>query len=121
MEGPGSLLRARRLVRATAAASRSVTVWAPTAQAVDARTSDPSGFCDRRVDALFARAASAQSLSPAAAPALWRRAGRAVLAQAPAIPVSVQNLRDVTFASRRAGDFEHHPEWGVLLDQLWVR
>jgi len=27
----------------------------------------------------------------------------------------------ITFVSKRVGNFEYHPEWGVLLDQLWVK
>jgi hypothetical protein len=38
----------------------------------------------------------------------------------------VVSLRDVAVAgvdeplSRRLGDYEYSPQWGVLLDQLWV-
>jgi hypothetical protein len=38
---------------------------------------------------------------------------------APAVPLV--NRRIVTFVSRRVGNHQHHPMWGTLLDQLWVR
>jgi hypothetical protein len=25
------------------------------------------------------------------------------------------------FLSKRAGDYQFHPLWGILIDQLWVR
>jgi YVTN family beta-propeller protein len=81
--------------------------------------SDPSGFCDPAVDRLLAQAESTQAQNPAAAIALWQQAERAILAQAPLVPL--YNPRNVTFVSKRVGNFAYHPQWGVLLDQLWVR
>ena len=83
------------------------------------RNQDPSEFCDHTVDRLLAAATAAQAQNPAAAPALWNRAERAILEQAPLVPGYTQE--DVTFLSRRVGNFQFHPQWGVLLDQLWVR
>jgi hypothetical protein len=31
------------------------------------------------------------------------------------------NRRSVTLVSKRVGNYQHHPMWGTLLDQLWVR
>jgi hypothetical protein len=31
------------------------------------------------------------------------------------------NLRDVQLVSRRVGNYQYHPLWFTLLDQLWVR
>jgi hypothetical protein len=31
------------------------------------------------------------------------------------------NGQNVSFVSKRVGNFEYNPQWGVLLDQLWVR
>jgi YVTN family beta-propeller protein len=80
---------------------------------------NPSEFCDHSVDRLFAQALSAQATNPAAATALWQRAERAILAQAPIVPA--YNQQDVSFVSKRVGNFEYNPQWRVLLDQLWIR
>jgi hypothetical protein len=31
------------------------------------------------------------------------------------------NRRLTDFASERVGNFQYHPQWGVLLSQLWVK
>jgi peptide/nickel transport system substrate-binding protein len=59
---------------------------------------DPSGFCSRAVDRLIARAEATQAQNPAAATELWQRAERAILAQAPVVPL--YNADDVTRSSR---------------------
>jgi hypothetical protein len=38
---------------------------------------------------------------------------------APAVPFA--NLRAVTLVSERVGNYQYHPLWGTLIDQLWVR
>jgi peptide/nickel transport system substrate-binding protein len=78
-----------------------------------------SEFCDPAVDHLFSHAELVQSTNPAAATALWQRAERAILAQAPAVPL--YNQENVAYVAKRVGNFEYHPQWGVLLDQLWVK
>ena len=80
---------------------------------------DPSGLCDPTVDRLLAEATAAQASNPAAAPALWQKAERAILALAPIVPTD--NSQNVAFLAKRVGNFQYHPQWGVLLDQLWVR
>jgi peptide/nickel transport system substrate-binding protein len=75
-------------------------------------------FCDQAVDRLFVKAEAAQATDPAAAPALWQQAERAVLLQAPVVPVD--NGQSVAFVAKRVGNFQYHPEWDVLLDQLWL-
>ena len=30
------------------------------------------------------------------------------------------NLTDVAFVSELVGNYQRHPQWGTLLDQLWV-
>jgi YVTN family beta-propeller protein len=84
-----------------------------------ATNADPSGFCNPAVDRLLSQAQATQAENPAAATALWQRAERAILAQAPVVPL--YNARNVAFVSRHVGNFAYHPQWGVLLDQLWVR
>jgi peptide/nickel transport system substrate-binding protein len=80
---------------------------------------DPSEFCDRKIDARMERAAALQAEDPSAANVLWQRIERDILAQAPMVPTS--NRRSVDFVAARVGHYEYHPQWGVLLDRLWVR
>ncbi len=80
---------------------------------------DPSRFCNPAIDRQMDQALALQATDPAAADELWARIDRALTDEAPwvgyATPASVRFLSD------RAGNFQHHPVWGVLLDQLWVR
>ena len=78
-----------------------------------------SEFCNPRIDAEIRHASQVQVLDPPAATLLWQKVGRDILAQAPTIPT--YNGRAVTFVSSRVGNFEYHPQWAVLLDQLWVK
>jgi peptide/nickel transport system substrate-binding protein len=80
---------------------------------------DPSELCDPAIDRLLARATTAQSENTAAASALWQKAERAILARAPLLPTD--NQQNVALLSKRTGNFQYSPEWGVLLDQLWVK
>ncbi len=38
---------------------------------------------------------------------------------APAVPLV--NRRSVTLVSERVGNYQHHPVYGTLFEQLWVR
>jgi YVTN family beta-propeller protein len=76
-------------------------------------------FCDRSIDAQIARAAAAQAQDPAAATVLWQKVERSLLAQAPLVPA--YNRRNVDFVSKRVGNYQYNPQWGVVLDQLWVK
>lgn len=76
-----------------------------------------SEFCDRRVDAAIARAAGEQD--SAVATASWQRVEKALLAQAPVVPAF--NGSNVDFVSERVGNYAYNPQWGLLLDQVWVR
>lgn len=31
------------------------------------------------------------------------------------------NLKATDFVSKRVGNYQHHPEFDLLIDQLWVR
>jgi YVTN family beta-propeller protein len=76
-----------------------------------------SGVCDRRLDALVARAYRAPD--PATADVLWDRVERRLSILAPAVPLL--HGRRLTILSDRAGNVQNHPLWGPLLDQVWVR
>ena len=80
---------------------------------------DPSGFCDREIDAQMERAAALQAVDSSAANVLWQQIERELLFQAPMVPTS--NRRSVDFVAEGVGHYAYHPQWGVLLDQLWVK
>jgi YVTN family beta-propeller protein len=83
------------------------------------RTTNPSGFCSRSLDRLFRHASAVEALNPPAAGALWQRAERLILAQAPVVPT--YNRQNVDLLSKRVGNYQYHPQWGALVDQFWVR
>jgi YVTN family beta-propeller protein len=83
------------------------------------RTTNASEFCNRSVDRLLRRAATVQALDPPAARVLWQRAERAILALAPMVPT--YNKQNVDLLAKRVGNYQYHPQWGALVDQLWVR
>jgi YVTN family beta-propeller protein len=75
-----------------------------------------SRFCDTGVDAELAAAGAARRPE---ADARWQHAyGR--IADAAAV-VPLVNRRTVALVSGRVGNYQQHPLWGPLLDQLWVR
>jgi peptide/nickel transport system substrate-binding protein len=81
------------------------------------QSSNVSEFCDRAIDAAIARAAAQQD--PAAATVLWQRVEEALLARAPVVPA--YNRSHVDFVSKRLGNYQYNPQWGLLLDQAWVK
>jgi DNA-binding SARP family transcriptional activator/ABC-type transport system substrate-binding protein len=84
-----------------------------------ALTSNVSQFCDRALDRRMARASKLQATDPARAGDEWARVDRAIVDAAAAVPYA--NGLDVTLLSKRVGNYQFNPMWGVLLDQLWVR
>jgi len=83
----------------------------------DSNNFNYSGFCAADVDAAIASAE--QTLDPRAGAELWAAADRKVTDAAPSVPFA--NPRMVTLVSERVGNYQFHPLWGVLPDQLWVR
>jgi peptide/nickel transport system substrate-binding protein len=81
--------------------------------------SPQSGFCDAGIDEMIGRAAQIQFEDPVAAAALWAEVDRAVVDQAPYLWLA--NPIAIEFVSERVGNFQFRAEWGVLLDQIWVR
>jgi ABC-type transport system substrate-binding protein len=71
------------------------------------------------VDKLAREAQAAQPTDPAASRRIWARMDRAVTDQAPWVPVS--NYASTVFVSARARNSQVHPNYGPLLDQIWVR
>jgi peptide/nickel transport system substrate-binding protein len=75
-------------------------------------------FCDRRLDAQINSALAKQSEDPALATKDWAAIDRTVVNDAAVVPFA--NLLEADFVSKRVGNFEYNPQWGVLIDQLWV-
>jgi peptide/nickel transport system substrate-binding protein len=78
-----------------------------------------AGRCDRTVDAGIERALELETSDPKAANRLWAQIDRRIVDQAPWLPTI--NLNTVDFLSERVGNYQFHPQWGLLLDQLWVK
>jgi peptide/nickel transport system substrate-binding protein len=77
---------------------------------------NPEAFCDQELErrvgaALRARGAEAERR--------WQGVYGRLADVAPAVPLV--NRRSVTLVSERVGNHQHHPMWGTLYDQLWVR
>ena len=83
------------------------------------RATQPSFFCDRRIERAIGRAVRAQVADPPTAQQLWARIDRRLVRAAPWVPLYTFNSAD--FVSRRVGNYQYNPQWGVLLDQLWVK
>ena len=76
-------------------------------------------FCDPRIDAQARQALTLETANPEAAAGRWSVIDRELAGEAPW--VSLYNPRDVTVLSSRAGNYQFHPYWALLIDQLWVR
>ena len=82
-------------------------------------TTDGSEFCDPAVDRQISQAAVLQAVDPRAAAARWAQLDRQLTDQAVFLPTVTPN--EVDLVSRRAGNYQYNPVWGVLVDQLMVR
>jgi ABC-type transport system substrate-binding protein len=67
----------------------------------------------------MSRAAAAQAVDPVRATRLWARVDQMLTARAAAVPLIHRSA--VVLVSKRVGDYQYHPQWGTLLDQLWVQ
>ena len=78
-----------------------------------------SEFCNRLIDAQMTQARVLESRNPNAAGNLWARIDRELADQAPWVPL--YNPRALVVLSARVGNYQFHPFWTLLIDQLWVR
>jgi YVTN family beta-propeller protein len=76
-----------------------------------------SQFCDPHLDALISRARATKNAG--ATSEAWARADRRLVDEAPSVPLYA--LREADFVSKRVGNYVFNPQFGVLLDQMWVR
>jgi len=75
-------------------------------------------FCSRPIDAEVTTAEALAATDPIAANRLWAKVDQAIVDGAPS--VMAFNPTDVTFVSQRVGNYQHHPQYLVVLDHLWV-
>jgi peptide/nickel transport system substrate-binding protein len=76
-------------------------------------------FCDEAIDAEINRALQLQQRDPAVANDSWAALDRELTDRAPWIFLYTPHSAD--FVSKRVGNYQHHPLWGPLFAQLWVR
>jgi peptide/nickel transport system substrate-binding protein len=75
-------------------------------------------FCSRQLDGKIERALRLQATDPTAAGPAWAAVDRQIVDQAPAIPLLVP--QGIDLVSKRVGNYQRNPAWGVILSQLWV-
>jgi DNA-binding SARP family transcriptional activator/ABC-type transport system substrate-binding protein len=75
-------------------------------------------FCDPKLDTQSARAAALEARSPGIAAEEWRHIDRQLTNRAVWLPL--YNPRVPVALSERVGNYQYHPFWQMLLDQLWV-
>ena len=78
-----------------------------------------SQFCNPAIDAKIERAASIQASDPEVSSRLWAEVDREIVDEAPWVPYSTFIKPELL--SPRVKNYQHHPQWGTLLGQLWVR
>jgi peptide/nickel transport system substrate-binding protein len=76
-------------------------------------------FCDPSIDAQTQRVLAGEVGDPATAAGQWAAIDHEIVDQAPWVPL--YNPRDLTVLSARTGNYQFHPYWNLLIDQLWVR
>ena len=75
-----------------------------------------SRFCDPELDTQMKRAAVARGEE---ASERWQRVETSLADQAPIVPLV--NGNDISLTAERVGNYQYHPLWGPLIEQLWVR
>jgi peptide/nickel transport system substrate-binding protein len=76
-------------------------------------------FCDPRIDTDVQQALALQAQGLTAATPRWTSIDHELVDQAPWVPLYTP--RDLTVLSARVGNYQFHPYWNLLIDQLWVR
>jgi len=76
-------------------------------------------YCDPGLDAKMKHAVALEVSDPEQANEVWATVDRAVVDQALALPFT--NGLNPVLLSERVGNYQEHPLWGTLFDQLWVR
>ena len=82
-------------------------------------TFDNSQLCDPAIDRQVGRAEFLQTTNRPQALAAWKRLDRELTNLAIWLPTVNGEQTDIV--SKRVGNYQFHPFWRVLVDQLWVR
>ena len=82
-------------------------------------TYNDSELCSPSLERQIHAAERLQQQDPVAGQQAWAAADRMIVDQAAAVPYA--NDLALTLVSARTGNYQSNPQWGVLLDQLWVR
>jgi YVTN family beta-propeller protein len=80
---------------------------------------DPSRFCDRRIESRIRQAMRLQPNDSARANELWADIDHTLVDRAAAVPLN--SGLNLVLVSERVGNYQSHPLWGTLLDQMWVK
>jgi peptide/nickel transport system substrate-binding protein len=75
-------------------------------------------FCDPALDARIGKALADQADQAGVASGEWAAIDRSLADAAVDVPLSNSLTED--FVSGRVGNYTYNPQWGMLLDQLWV-
>ena len=78
-----------------------------------------TGFCDPALDREMRRAQELAATDAAASARVWSRVDRQVVDAAPWVPFLNAAVLELT--SKRVANYQRNPQFGVLIDQLWVR
>jgi peptide/nickel transport system substrate-binding protein len=76
-------------------------------------------FCSPKIDAEIHQASALEASEPGAASQAWSAIDRQLTNHAPWLAMYNPRLNIAT--SPRLGNFQYHPFYGLLLDQLWIR
>ena len=77
-----------------------------------------SEFCSQELEGRIEHALSLQATDPAKAGSAWAAVDRQIADQAPVIGLLVP--QGVDLVSKRVGNYQLNPVWGIILSQLWV-
>jgi ABC-type transport system substrate-binding protein/DNA-binding SARP family transcriptional activator len=75
-------------------------------------------FCDRHVDRQLRRAQTLKATNPRAAAAIWAGVDRRLVDRAAWVPMI--NELGLDFVSERVRNYQFHPYWGLIADQIWL-
>jgi peptide/nickel transport system substrate-binding protein len=77
-----------------------------------------TGFCDPAIDRRMEEATRLRANDPARASQLWSKIEHDLVDQAPWVPLGTRYW--VNLVSQRLGNYQSNPQWGPLVDQMWV-
>ena len=76
-------------------------------------------FCDRGIERQMKEATNLQLIDPLAAHDIWSSVEHDIVDLAPLVPLVNRSWAD--FVSEGLGNYQFNPQWGPLIDQMWVR